>query len=164
MAVAQQIGDSEEAEDFEVQPSELDEMTHAELCLLYRESADSIRFAKAQQWKTLGATLLFFGALMIIADYNMKVEYFVQSLVMVSFVLSAGAIYSLTIFQFQQNSEREKIQAACQHFSNLCRDIRSLKSSKESSVFRCMLLAFMIIATLIGNGVLLFQLSQYLDL
>ena len=164
MAVAEQIEDFEEAEVFEVRPSELDEMTHAELCLLYRESADSIRFAKAQQWKTLGATLLFFGALMIIADYNRKVEVFIQGLAIVSFVLSAGAVYSLAIFQAQQNSEREKIRAACQHFSNLCRDIRALKPSKESSVFRCILLAFMIITILIGNGVLLFQLSQYLAL
>lgn len=164
MAVAQQIGDLDELGEIEIRPSELDEMTHAELCLLYRESADSIRFAKAQQWKTLGAILLVFGALMVIADYNLRVELFVKSLVIISFVLCVGAIYSLAIFQFQQNSEREKIHAACKHFSSLFRDIWALKSSRESSVFSYILLAFMIITTLIGNGVLLFQLSRYLDL
>ena len=46
---------------FEVEPSELDEATHAEALVLYRDSQDNIRFSKGLQWKTLG------GALAIIA-------------------------------------------------------------------------------------------------
>ena len=49
---------NDEVEEEELTPSDLDESTHSEMRLLYRESVDTVLFAKAQQWKTVGATLL----------------------------------------------------------------------------------------------------------
>src|SRR3546814_979199 len=62
--VAQAIHDTDDEPARENTPSELDDLTHAEMCMLYRESADAIRFAKAHQWKSLGATLLVFAGMM----------------------------------------------------------------------------------------------------
>src|SRR3546814_20359579 len=62
--VAQAIHDTDDEPARENTPSELDDLTHAEMCMLYRESADAIRFAKAHQWKSLGATLLVFAGML----------------------------------------------------------------------------------------------------
>ena len=40
-----------------VVPSDLDEKTHAEMLMIYNECANSVRFAKSQQWTTTGGAL-----------------------------------------------------------------------------------------------------------
>ena len=162
VSLAEKVDETEEFDEAAVQPSRLDDKTHAEFCLLYRESADSIRFAKAQQWKSLGAVLLLFGGLMVLAWANPEGELYVKCLVIISFLLGAGAIYALVIFQVWQNSEREKIAAMAEHFSGLSQSIRGLRSNREANFFRYILLAFMIASILLGNAVVLFELSKYI--
>ena len=146
-----------------VAPSPLDDKTHSELCLLYRESADSVRFAKAQQWKSLGATLVIYAALMVIAGFNPKAELFVKFLLVASFLVGAGSIYALVIYQVWQNTERAKIRAVARNLSSLAREIRALKPMREANVLRYTLLAFMIISVLLGNAVVLFELTKYIS-
>ena len=146
-----------------VKPSALDDKTHGELCLLYRESANSVRFAKAQQWKSLGSTLMIYAALMVIAAFNPRAELFVKFLLVVSFLVGAGSIYALVIFQVGQNTERAKIRAVAQNLSSLARDIRALEPKHEANVLRYILLAFMVISILLGNAVVLFELTKYIN-
>ena len=68
----------------------LDPLTHSEMCLLYRESADSIRFAKTKQWRSLGATLAMFAGLMAVGSYNADNALFVELLMLTSVLLSCG--------------------------------------------------------------------------
>ena len=49
--------------------SSLDDNTHTELCLLYKEATTTLRFAKYFQWWTVGSTLLVFGAFIFIAKF-----------------------------------------------------------------------------------------------
>jgi len=157
--VAEQILDHDDEPARENTPSELDELTHAEMCMLYKESADSIRFAKAHQWKSLGATLLVFGgmiALVQLAPNNMTL---VNLIIAVSFLSSAAVIYMLVLYQVWQNTEREKLRDISSHFSSFSQFTRAIKSSREANVHRYTLLVFMIAATLIGNVLLVLSVS-----
>lgn len=157
--VAQEIHASADEPARENSPSELDELTHAEMCMLYRESADSIRFAKAHQWKSLGATLLVFAAMIALARSvpgNLTLTNF---LIAISFLSSSAVIYMLVLYQVWQNTEREKLRDIAGHFSSFSQFTRAIKSSREANVHRYTLLAFMIAAILLANVVLVMAVS-----
>ena len=139
----------------DAESSELDELTHNEICLLYRESADSIRFAKSQQWRSLGATLLAFAGLMIVGSYNADNRPFVSLLGLASVLLSCGVLYTLAIYQNWQHTERTKLRYIAERMSETARAVRGIKSHQEANLFRYLLLSFMILTTLIGNAVAL---------
>ena len=147
----------------ELVPTSVDERTHAELIHLYRESADSIRFAKSQQWKTLGTSLLTFGALLIIREAFRDNIWFMKAMFTVSILLAGAAIYTLVIYQVWQNTEREKIAKISAHFSSLSREIRAIKSDRESNVFRYILLVFLIAGVLIGCMIALTAYAPYIQ-
>ena len=50
----------EDQEPFENQPSDLDEMTHAELRLMYDKASDAVLFAKRIQWLTVGGAVFVY--------------------------------------------------------------------------------------------------------
>ncbi|MDJ0611515.1 MAG: hypothetical protein QNJ67_21255 [Kiloniellales bacterium] len=147
----------------EFEESTLDDRSHAEMLTLYRESADTIRFAKSQQWKSLGATLLIFGALMVIAAYNASNLHLVRGMVAISLLLSAGSIYALVIYQVWQNTERQKLRAISGNLSSLLRDVRALKPRLEANIFRYLLLTFMLVTVVLGNTVVIADLAKYLS-
>lgn len=157
--VAQEIQDSVEEPVRENTPSELDELTHAEMCMLYRESADSIRFAKAHQWKSLGATLLVFGAMIVLARSVPGNVTLTNFLIAISFLSSSAVIYMLVLYQVWQNTEREKLRDISSHFSGFSQFTRAIKSSREANVHRYTLLFFMIVAVLLANVVLVMAVS-----
>ena len=95
---------------FEIDPSELDEATHAESVMLYQDSQDNIRFAKALQWKTVAGTLAIFVLLAIGGFHSSKLEIFLKILIFISVALSAGSIYALSILLAWQNTERQKLR------------------------------------------------------
>lgn len=147
-------GDGEEPPRFELEPSELDETTHAESLTLYRDSQDNIRFAKGLQWKTLGGTLGIF-ALLGFAGFNSdQREGYLKTLIVISWAISAGGIYAICILQSWQNTEREKLRTIVAEFSNLFRTVYRLKSKTEANIHRYILLVFMAVTMLIGNYVL----------
>ena len=159
MAVAALDLETEEEEAFELQETELDEATHAEMLMLYSESADSIRFAKTQQWKSVGATLLIFAGMMAVAHLTAANVTLVKVIVVMSFLVSAAAIYALALYQAWQNTEREKLREIAKVFSNLFVKIRTIKSRREANVHRYTQLAFMILSILIGNAILIMNLQ-----
>lgn len=140
-------------------PSELDELTHAEMCMLYKESADSIRFAKAHQWKSLGATLLVFGGLIALAQLVPNNAAITNLIIAISFLCSCAVIYMLALYQVWQNTEREKLRDISSHFSSFSQFTRAIKSSREANVHRYTLLMFMIVAVVLGNILLVLVVS-----
>jgi len=146
--------DEETSMPFEVEPSELDEATHAETLTLYRDSQDNIRFAKGLQWKTLGGTLAIFTLLGFAGFNGEHREGYLKTLIVISWAISGGAIYAICILQSWQNTEREKLRKIVVELSNLFRAVYRIKSKTEANVHRYILLAFMAITMLLGNYVL----------
>ncbi len=157
--VAQEVQDLDEEPARENTPSELDDLTHAEMCMLYRESADSVRFAKAYQWKSLGATLLVFGGLVALAKLVPNNAAIVNLIIAVSFLCSSAVIYMLVLYQVWQNTEREKLRDIAGHFSSYTQFNRAIKSTREANVHRYTLLVFMVFAILLGNMLMVMVVS-----
>jgi len=157
--VAQAIHDTDDEPARENTPSELDDLTHAEMCMLYRESADSIRFAKAHQWKSLGSILLVFGGMIVLARLTQNNATLTNLVIAISFLSSSAVIYMLVLYQVWQNTEREKLRDIASHFSSFSQFTRAIKSSREANVHRYTLLAFMIVAILLGNLLLVLAVS-----
>ena len=157
--VAQEVQDYGDEPARENTPSELDELTHAEMCMLYRESADSIRFAKAHQWKSLGATLLVFAGMITLSRLVPNNATLTNLIIAISFVSSSAVIYMLVLYQVWQNTEREKLRDIAGHFSSFSQFTRAIKSSREANVHRYTMLGFMIVALLLGNLLLVLTVS-----
>ena len=155
-----EVDTSEETEEpLVVEPSDLDELTHAEMIELYRGSTEQIRFAKHQQWGTLGGTLALFVLLGLVGDYASKTGFLFKLSLIISLILSVGAIYSLIIYQFWQNSEREKLALIASRFSNLARQVRGVVTERERNVHRYVLLFFMVATIILTNWVLIVYLA-----
>jgi CDP-diglyceride synthetase len=162
MAKAKTETESENVEREPVTPSELDELTHAEMLELYRASSEATRFAKHQQWGTLLGTLILFVLLGVIGDNAYKGTFLFKLVIIISLVLSAGAIYSLIIYQFWQNAEREKLAVVTSYLSNLTRSVRDMVTERERNVHRYVLLFFMVASIGLGNWLLIAYLAPKL--
>ena len=84
---------------FENAPSSLDDKTHTELCLLYKESADTLRFAKHIQWWTVGSTLVVFGAFIFISKFVNADMTYAKILTALVIFIAMSAIFALLIYQ-----------------------------------------------------------------
>ncbi len=158
MAV-QQIAPRDGEPELENVPSELDDLTHAEMRMLYAESVGVIRFAKAQQWKSIGALLVVFVGLMGLTRFAGENVLLINLAIAISFLCSAGVIYALALYQSWQNTERHKLREISVHLSSYAQAIRAIKSSREANIHRYTLLAFMIITVLMGNALLVLFVS-----
>ena len=142
-----------------IEASELDDLTHAEMRLLYSESAETIRFAKTKQWKTLGATLILFGSVLALDHVYPNAPGFGRVLMIMSLMIAGGAIYALAIYQAWQDTERGKLNAITRRFSSLTHVIRAMKSRREANIFRYMLLTFLIAGVVMGEVIVLMVLT-----
>lgn len=136
---------------FEIEPSMLDDQTHAETLSLYRDAGDNIRFAKGLQWKTLGGTLAMFALLVVACYAGNPEEMFAKTCIVLSVIIAAGSIYSISILQSWQNTEREKIELTLRWFSNVFVRVYGTKSRVEANFHRYILIAFMAISIVIAN-------------
>ena len=151
---------SEKEQPFELEPSTVDEMTHAELCLLYKESTDTVRFAKHLQWWTLGSTLIAYGAIVMLAKYVGSDISYANQLTAIVILITMGVIFTLVVYQFWQHNELRKIQIVSMHMSNLFGRIRRIKSRREANIQRYLLLTFMIGTIIMGAIVAYLGLQQ----
>ena len=154
--------DKETDEDFTVEASELDERTHAEMLAMFHEAAQSIRFSKTIQWKTLGFGILMQAGLLIFGEYAARrVNSLLPIIVIASTLVTTSAIYILIVHQLLQNMERRKLRAISERMSNLFQEVRSLRSSMEAAFHRYTLLIFMGIG-LIGTCAFVIKLLSRL--
>jgi hypothetical protein len=133
--------------------SELLPATSSELRQLYDESVRAVFFAKGQQWKTLGSTLLVFLVLIVIARMMPPESGVAYYLALLVFVITPAAIYIVLIYQLWQHTEKQKQDAISAHFSALFRQIRAIKSTREADFHRYTLFLFMVTMLIIGGAV-----------
>lgn len=143
-------------------PSELDELTHAELRLMYEHSSRAVLFAKNIQWWSVGSSLLVFGALIAIAFFGSKDRSLVELLGLLTIVLACGVIFVLVMYQSWQFNEISRIVEIEKHFSSQYRKIRDLKSKREGNFHRYTLLVFMSIVVILGAVVANIVISKML--
>ena len=132
------------------EPSSLDPLTHQELLNLFDESSRTILFAKAQQWKTVGGTLVVFMVLVALARYVSSNPTYVSYLEIFVFLATPSALLILIIYQFWQHTELAKLQATSVNFSSIYRRIRRIKSGREANIHRYILFSFMVGIILFG--------------
>jgi Na+/melibiose symporter-like transporter len=153
----------DDASEFENVPSSLDEPSHLEMITLYKESADSVRFAKHLQWWTLGSTLLVNGGLLGIAKLVAADQSYVNVLIAVVILLTISVIFTLVVYQFWQHTELLKMEEITRHMSGLFKRVRRLKSTREANTHRYLLMLFMILTVVLGAVVTYFGMEQMLS-
>lgn len=142
------------------EPSSLDETTHRELSLMHTESANAILFAKNIQWRSVGSSLLVYGAFIAIAVFTEAGAKFIDLLKIVSILLACGVVFVLAMYQFWQVNEINKINAIDRHYSSLYHRISRLKSRREGNLHRYTILLFMIAAVCLGVVVVIYGMDQ----
>jgi len=153
MASEKQKDDDNESEEEVFTPSELDELSHAELRMLYAESTETLRFVKSLQWKTVGSTLLAFMGMIVIARIIDANKPLTDKFMAISLLLTLASIFTLILYQFWQANEHAKINSMNARFSTLYRTVRAHKSSLEANIHRYTLLAFMMLTIILGATV-----------
>ncbi len=143
-----------------VVPSDLDELSHAELQMLYRESTETLRFVKTLQWRTVGATLLIFGGVIAVANMIDANRSLTNSFMAISILLCMGALFTLVVFQIWQHNEARKIEMMSKHFSSVFSAVRAKKSRVEGNIHRYLLLGFMALTIILGITVTHLALSR----
>lgn len=149
----------EQAAEREIVASGLEEATHAEMRLLYGEASKAILFAKDQQRKTVGFTILIYMLLIAVAEIAPSHVGFVKALAFLSFLVSPVAISMLVIFQFRQLTESEKRRAIGSHFSSIFQEIQDMQSRTEANIHRHILLGVMIAVVALGNAITFLLIS-----
>jgi hypothetical protein len=129
------------------------EHSYEELRLLYRESSESVLFAKAQQWKTVGATLIVYLVLIIIARILPTDSGYANYLALLIFVFTPSSMYILLIYQLWQYTEMLKLDAIAERFSGPARAIRAIKSKREANFHRYTLFLCMFGVVILGGAV-----------
>ena len=145
----------------ELKPSELDENTHAEMRILYSDSSQALLFAKERQWKLVGAVLLIFVAIMVIAHVLLIEANMAKGLVLASFLVSAAAIYMLIVYQVWQGTESGRQEAIAATFSNKFARIQGGQGRREGRVHGYIVLTFLIFGILLGNAATVFFLIRF---
>lgn len=138
---------------FENEPSSLDDNTHKELCILYEEATDTLRFAKYIQWWTVGSTVMVFFAFILIAEFVGADKAYANILTALIIFIAMSGILTLMIYQFWQFNEVQKIEEITKHMSSLFSRVRDIKSKREGNVHRYILLTFMSATIIIGGVV-----------
>lgn len=161
MAKAPEQKEPAASEAIAVVASDLDEKTHAEMLMMYSECANSVRFAKSQQWTTTGGALAIFMALGVLGELGPHYGFLTSAILIISMVVSGATIYSLAIFQFWQQAERGKLNMIADRFSNVLRDVRAYLPPHEANVHRYILLFFMLAVILTANWLLILYLKPY---
>ena len=160
MAKNAKTTETEDARDAPMTPSSLDQHTHAEMQMLYRETTETLRFVKTHQWKTVGATLMVFLALVFVAKFINAGPGLTRQFMGITIVTCCAAIFMLVLYQFWTHNEQAKINHMQPHMSSLFAEVRALKSKREGNIHRYLLLSFMIIAVILGALVVHLALTK----
>ncbi len=155
------MADDREESGGDISASELDELTHAELLMLYRDSAVSVRFARERQWKLVGAALLLDTAVVAIPQLVDVSTCAAKLLVLASFLIGASVIYILIVYQVWQNAELRRMQTIGGRFSNIFAELGGHNAAREGKLHGYIILFFMIAAIGLGNTVVVLLLSRF---
>ena len=144
-----------------ITPSELDESTHAELRILYQDSGMSVRSAKERQWKMVGGALLLFAVTVAVPEVLEISTWAARGLVLASFLISAGAIYLLIVYQVWQNGELRRMQEIATRFSNIFSELGGRNAARDGRLHGYIVLFFMIGLIALGNALAVLLMVRY---
>lgn len=155
--------DSGTKDPYEAEGSSLDECTHAECLALYRESTESIRYAKAQQWKTLTYLTVVLGSMILISHARVAPAGVAPVMIIFSFVATAAVVSMLIIFQMWQSTEQRKLDFIGAHMSEIFSQTREIKSTLEANIHRFVLLTFMGLYAVSAGALTYLILARHLE-
>ncbi len=138
----------------------LGDKEHQEALVLYRESTDTLRFVKNHQWNTVGATLLCFLGICVIAWMAKANDALVAKLMGITIILSCSVIFTLLLYQFWTHNEMSKIDAIDARLSPFFNRIRRKKSRREGDIHRYLILTFMVFTVILGAVVVHLALDR----
>ena len=141
--------------------SELGELTHAELLMLYQDSTVSVRFARERQWKLVGAALLLFAAIVAIPEMLDISPFGAKGLALAGFLIGASAIYVLVVYQVWQNAELRRMATIGGRFSNTFAELGGHNAAREGTLHGYIILFFMIAAIGLGDALAVLLLSRF---
>ncbi len=144
-----------------ITPSELDESTHAELRVLYQDSGMSVRFARERQWKLTGGALLLYTVAVAVPELVDISVFAAKGLVLASFLIGAGAIYLLIVYQVWQNTELRRMQEISTRFSNLFAELGGAIAAREGRLHSYIVLFFMIALIALGNALAVLLMARF---
>jgi hypothetical protein len=144
-----------------ITPSELDESTHAELRILYQDSGNSVRFARERQWKLVAGALLSFAATVAVPELVEVSTFAAKGLVLASFLIGAGAIYLLVVYQVWQNTELRRMQEIGDRFSNIFTQLGGAEAAREGRLHGYIVLFFMIALIALGNALAVLLMARH---
>jgi hypothetical protein len=133
------------------------------LLMMYNECALSIRFAKSQQWQSMGGILLLFLILGVYASFTSESAFALKTTLAFSLLASIGGIYSLVIYQFWQGNERHRLNYITDRLSSTFRVVRGITNPREADFQRYVLLFFMVFSILAGNWLLILYVTPKLQ-
>ncbi len=154
---------SEDKDEPGLVPSELDDLTHAEMLMLYGEVSRAILFAKSIQWRTVASTLLVYLALICLARVFPLQLGLIRAMILGVCLIGPVALMMLIVYQMWQYNEirrRKKIEAL---LSSFFRDIVGAKPSLESDVHRYLILTAMAGALAVGTAGTVYALAVVLN-
>ncbi len=155
------MADDREGSGSDISASELDERTHAELLMLYQDSAVSVRFARERQWKLVGAALLLFAAIVAVPELVDISAFGAKGLALAGFLIGASTVYVLVVYQVWQNAELRRMQTIGGRFSNLFSALGGHNAAREGKLHGYIILFFMIAAIGLGNALVVLLLSRF---
>ena len=153
---------NEEERPFENTPTELDDLTHHELSLMFERSTEAVLFAKNIQWRTVGSSLIVMAVFITLVMFGKPSDELANILGVATIVLAGGVIFVLTLYQSWQYNEISRIVELEKHFSTLYRKIRDVKSRREGNFHRYTLLLIMAGVVAVGAGVTIYVIKQVL--
>ena len=144
-----------------VTASELDGKTHSELRVLYQDAGMSVRFAGERQWKLVGGTLLLFAVVVAVPELVLISTFAAQGLVLASFLIGAGAIYLLIVYQVWQNAELRRMLGIGARFSNVFAQLGGNDVAREGKLHGYIVLFFMIALIVLGNALAVLLMARH---
>jgi len=129
--------------EFEHEPSQLDEMSHNELGLVYNDATRTIIFAKGIQWRAVASTMIIFFVLGAAPHIVPITEDFTSLLKIGVIIFAMAAVFMLIVFQLWQHTEGQKIAAIELQYSNTFRMVRRKKWKLEADIHRYAILILM---------------------
>ncbi len=141
-------------------PSDLDDKTHAEMLLLYQDSAHSLRHARDRQWKFVGGVLLLFVIIMALPEIYSITAFAARVLVLVSILISAATIYILIIYQVSLGADLGRLQTIGDQFSSIFVNLGGRRARRDAKSHGYIILFLMIIAVMLGNAVMVVVLAH----
>ena len=155
------MADEREGSGGDISASELDELTHAELLMLYQDSTVSVRFARERQWKLVGAALLLFAAIVAIPEMLDISPFGAKGLALAGFLIGASAIYVLVVYQVWQNAELRRMATIGGRFSKTFAELGGHNAAREGTLHGYIILFFMIATIGLGNTAVVLLLSRF---